>query len=79
MATDWTSGGVVYGVDEADAVGSWGAAFGECVRFRYSDRDGNAVLPKLRDGSAEVCLTVMEGELLVLRGMDCFGPYLDVV
>ncbi|EXJ64519.1 hypothetical protein A1O7_00855 [Cladophialophora yegresii CBS 114405] len=69
MGTDWTS----FGLYEHD----WGKAFGRVTRFRYPGDEGSTcILPKLADGSAEVMVAVMENEVEVLKGEECFGRYL---
>lgn len=72
MGTDWTSG-VLYGHD-------WGEVFGPLVRYRYPCEGGAGacILPKLPDGSAEVMLGVMQNEVELLKGDECFGNYLGV-
>lgn len=72
MGTDWTSG-MLYGQD-------WGQAFGPLIRYRYPGVVGGAgccILPKLPDGSAEVVVSVMPSEESLLRGAECFGPYIS--
>jgi hypothetical protein len=71
MGTDWTSGGL-YSLD-------WGEAFGGLVRYRYPGMIGGAgscILPKLRDGSAEVVVAVLPEEEELLRSEECFGRYI---
>ncbi|ETI28460.1 hypothetical protein G647_00909 [Cladophialophora carrionii CBS 160.54] len=69
MGTDWTSSSLY----EHD----WGKAFGCVTRFRYPGDEGSTcILPKLRDGSAEVMVAVMKNEVDVLKGEECFGQYL---
>lgn len=68
MGTDWTSG-ELYKQD-------WGEAFGLVVRYRYPGTEGtNCIMPKLPDGGAEVMVSVMPGEVEVLKGWECFGRY----
>ncbi|KAE9379430.1 hypothetical protein N431DRAFT_434425 [Stipitochalara longipes BDJ] len=71
MGTDWTSG-VLYEQD-------WGEDFGELVRFRYAGNFGGAgccILPKLRDGSAELVVGILPEEEELLRSEECFGRYI---
>lgn len=69
MGTDWTSGDL-YSHD-------WGKAFGPLVRFRYPGAAFSCILPKLPDGSAEVLVGVMPQEVETLKGVECFGKYLE--
>lgn len=71
MGTDWTSG-VLYGQD-------WGEAFGPLVRYRYPGKigeGGGCILPRLPDGTAEVLVSVMPGEVEALTSIEGFGKYL---
>ncbi|KIW73013.1 hypothetical protein PV04_01168 [Phialophora macrospora] len=69
MGTDWTSSGLY----EHD----WGKAFGHVMRFRYPGDEGSTcIFPKLGDGSAEIVVAVMENEIDILKGEECFGKYL---
>lgn len=69
VGTDWTSG-MVYGED-------WGEVFGPLVRYRYPCEAFNCVLPKLRNGGAEVMVAVMPREVELLRSGECFGRYAE--
>jgi hypothetical protein len=72
MGTEWTSG-VLYSRD-------WGEGFGPLVAYRSPGVVGQGscwVLPKLPDGSAEVCVAIMPEEEVVLRGVEGFGKYID--
>lgn len=72
MGTDWTSGSL-YSED-------WGEAFGPVIRYRYPGAVGqpfNCVMPKLPDGGAELIVGVMPEEVEVLRGVECFGKYIE--
>ncbi len=72
MGTDWT-GGEVYAYD-------WGSAFdgnGRIVSYRYPNEAFNCVFPRLPDGSAEVVVAVLPGEVEVVKGVEGFGRYLD--
>ena len=68
MGTDWTSGSLY----EDD----WGEAFGKMIRFRYPGEPACCILPKLRDGSAEIVVAVLPEEVEFLRGEEGFGKYL---
>lgn len=68
MGTDWTS----VSMYEDD----WGEAFGRIVRNRYPNEPSNCIMPKLPDGSAEVMVSVMPGEVDFLQGEEGFGKYL---
>lgn len=61
MGTDWSSG-ALYEFD-------WGENFGRMVKYRFPKGagGGNAILPKLVDGGAEVIISIMEGEVEALR------------
>ena len=72
MGTDWT-GGEVYAYD-------WGSAFdgnGRIVSYRYPNEAFNCVFPRLPDGSAEVVVAVLPGEVEVVKGVEGFGRNLD--
>jgi trichothecene 3-O-acetyltransferase len=72
MGTDWTSG-FLYSED-------WGKAFGPLVKYRYPGVAGeafNCIMPKLPDGGAELIVSVMPGEVEVLRGVEGFGKYVE--
>ena len=69
MGTDWTSGSL-YSHD-------WGSAFGPLVKYRYPGEAGNCVMPKLPDGGAELIVAVMPQEVEMLKGITCFGKYIE--
>lgn len=73
LGTDWTSS-PLYRDD-------WGAAFGPLVRYRYPGVIGeafNCIMPKLPDGGAEVIVAVTPEEVELVRGVECFGKYMEV-
>lgn len=67
MGTAWTSG-ALYDLD-------WGEDFGRMVSYRLPDEASNIVLPKLRNGGAEIMIGVMPDEIDKLRGMEEFMEY----
>lgn len=69
MGTAWTSG-AIYDFD-------WGEHFGKMVSYRMPDEASNIVLPKLRNGGAEIALGVMPDEVEKLRAMGEFMEYVD--
>ena len=70
MGTDWTSGELY--------VQDWGDAFGPLVRFRYPGEAGlNCIFPRLRDGGAEVVVSVMPGEVEALKAEEGWGRYVS--
>ena len=74
MGTDWKND-LLY-------IADWGTAFGPLVRYRYPGGVGeafNCVMPKLPNGGAEVIVCVMPEEVEVLKGIECFGKYLEAL
>ncbi|TLD28004.1 hypothetical protein E2P81_ATG06350 [Venturia nashicola] len=69
MGTAWTSG-AIYDFE-------WGEDFGKMVSYRLPNEASNIILPKLRNGGAEIVIGVMPDEIDKLRGMGDFMKYSD--
>ena len=57
----------------------WGKAFGPLVRYGFPGVHAlTCILPKLPDGAAESVVGILPQDEEVLRGLECFGKYLEM-